>query len=375
MDHDAAGRAGGVVGRRRAGEHGGRRRANRGRPRRPACVAAAASERPNSGRERAAIRALSRWGLAGPIELADSRAVSGGALSASCGSRGRSRTWPGPVRSERASRGGGPVPVAGRPAAAPRGELTCRRWTAADGRPEAWPVGRRLGTGRQEREAWAVLAVAGLGPVGFGALSRFDGRRRDRAMRPRRAGARSSAAGVNEGREHVRRTHRREAIAEVVGVDPGSALGSLARRRHDPDARRVGLPGRGSARSRCRPRPLRQRRPHALSAPHAVASSGLAGRPSAAGSSLARIGAAIASDPARSSSRASRSASTVRPRPAVTAEGGTPSRVLGSGHGRLYPRAHRDLATSIVATRRRDRLRVLCLTRTPPRARSPAATG
>ena len=86
----------------------------------------------------------------------------------------------------------------------------------------------------------------------------------------------------------------------------------------------------------------------ALSAVHAVAVVGTrrpteAGRLIAAriGAAIARTGAAVVSGLAVGIDGAAQAA--------VASEGGITVAVLGSGHGRLYPRAHANLARSIVA--------------------------
>jgi DNA processing protein len=88
--------------------------------------------------------------------------------------------------------------------------------------------------------------------------------------------------------------------------------------------------------------------PVALSARHAVAVVGTrrpteSGRLIAAriGAAIARTGTAVVSGLAVGIDGAAQAA--------VTAEGGITVAVLGSGHGRLYPRAHANLARSIVA--------------------------
>jgi DNA processing protein len=208
------------------------------------------------------------------------------------------------------------------------------------------PPPRRL----TEREAWAVLvSVVGLGPVGFGALLRRFGTGLailDRATRPGGL-ADLVAAGVNEGRETF--GHRvAEEIAKVAR-DPEPVLGRIASAgvtiltlddgAYPDRLRTIEMP------------------PHvlfvsgdvaALSARHAVAVVGTrrpteGGRLIAAriGAAIARTGAAVVSGLAVGIDGAAQAA--------VTAEGGLTVAVLGSGHGRLYPRAHANLARSIVA--------------------------
>jgi DNA processing protein len=201
-----------------------------------------------------------------------------------------------------------------------------------------------------EREAWAVLvSVSGLGPVGFGALLRRFGTGLailDRAIRPGGVAA-LVAGGVNDGRHSFG-----DPVAEAIGMvarDPAPVLrrivaAGVAILTLDDDA----YPGR-----------LRtiEMPPHvlfvlgdvaALSSRHAVAVVGTrrpteAGRLTAAriGAAIARTGAAVVSGLAVGIDGAAQAA--------VTAEQGITVGVLGSGHGRLYPRAHANLARSIVA--------------------------
>ncbi len=204
--------------------------------------------------------------------------------------------------------------------------------------------------GLTEREAWAVLvSVSGLGPVGFGALLRRFGTGLailDRALRPGGIAA-LVAGGVNEGRDSFGAPVA-EAIADVAR-DPVPVLRRIAEAgvtilTLDDDAypsrlRTIEMP------------------PHvlfvsgdvaALSAVHAVAVVGTrrpteAGRLTAAriGAAIARTGAAVVSGLAVGIDGAAQAA--------VASEGGITVAVLGSGHGRLYPRAHANLARSIVA--------------------------
>lgn len=201
-----------------------------------------------------------------------------------------------------------------------------------------------------EREAWAVLvSVSGLGPVGFGALLRRYGTGLailDRAIRPGGVAA-LVAAGVNDGRRTFGDAVA-EAIADVAR-DPGAVLGrieaagveilTLDDEAYPDRLRTIEMP------------------PHvlfvlgnvaALSARHAVAVVGTrrpteAGRLIAAriGAAIAKTGAAVVSGLAVGIDGAAQAA--------VTSEGGTTVAVLGSGHGRLYPRAHANLARSIIA--------------------------
>ena len=201
-----------------------------------------------------------------------------------------------------------------------------------------------------EREAWAILvSVVGLGPVGFGALLRRFGTGLDvldRAIRPGGLAA-LVAGGINEGRETFGHPVA-EAIADVAR-DPAPVL------------RRVEAAGVAILTLDDAAYPVRLRTiempPHvlfvsgdvaALSAEHAVAVVGTRrpteiGRLTAAriGAAIAKAGAAVVSGLAVGIDGAAQAA--------VTAEHGITVAVLGSGHGRLYPRAHANLARSIVA--------------------------
>ncbi len=201
-----------------------------------------------------------------------------------------------------------------------------------------------------EREAWAVLvSVVGLGPVGFGALLRRFGTGLailDRAVRPGAATA-LVAGGVNDGRESF--GHPVAEAIEKVARDP------------DPVLRRIEAVGVAILTLDDEAYPGRLRTiempPHvlfvagdvaALSAEHAIAVVGTrrpteVGRLTAAriGAALSNAGAAVVSGLAVGIDGAAQAA--------VTAEHGITVAVLGSGHGRLYPRAHANLARSIVA--------------------------
>jgi DNA processing protein len=204
--------------------------------------------------------------------------------------------------------------------------------------------------GLTEREAWAVLvSVVGLGPVGFGALLRRFGTGLailDRAIRPGGVAA-LVAGGVNEGRH-------------AFGQSVAEAIGEVAR-NPAPVLRRIETAGVAILTLDDPAYPDRLRTiempPHvlfvtgdvtALSAEHAVAVVGTrrpteAGRLTAAriGAAIAKTGAAVVSGLAVGIDGAAQAA--------VTAEDGITVAVLGSGHGRLYPRAHANLARSIVA--------------------------
>lgn len=201
-----------------------------------------------------------------------------------------------------------------------------------------------------ERQAWAILvSVSGLGPVGFGALLRRFGSGieiLETALRPG-AERRLVAAGVANDRETFSRAVARAIIA--VAEEPRAVL------------KRVELPGIDILTTEDPAYPRRllsiELPPHvlfvrgdaaALSAAHAVAVVGTR-RPSEAGrgissrigGALATAGAVVVSGLAVGIDGASHAAAMAVGRPTVA--------VLGSGHARLYPRAHAKLADRIVA--------------------------
>jgi len=201
-----------------------------------------------------------------------------------------------------------------------------------------------------ERQAWAVLTwVDGLGPVGFGALLRAFGSGRavlDAALRPG-ATRRLVAAGVVDERESF--DAATAGAIEAVAEDPRAVL------------RRIEIPGVEILTTEDAAYPSRllsiELPPHvlfvrgsveAMAADHAVAVVGTrrpteAGRATAGriGGSLAKAGAVVVSGLAVGIDGASHAA--------AMAEGAPTVAVLGSGHGRLYPRAHAKLAERIVA--------------------------
>jgi DNA processing protein len=213
---------------------------------------------------------------------------------------------------------------------------------------EPGPLVRRPGL--SERQAWAVLSsVSGLGPVGLGALLRHFGSGLEileAALHPR-AVPRLVTAGVTDDRPTF---DSRVAMAIVaVAEAPGPAL------------RRVEMPGVEILTTEDRTYPARllaiEMPPHvlfvrgaveAMSAPHAVAVVGTR-RPTEAGRAIAsRIGGALGAARAVVVSGLAVGIDGAS-HAAAMSEGGPTVAVLGSGHRRLYPRAHAALADRIVA--------------------------
>lgn len=216
----------------------------------------------------------------------------------------------------------------------------------AGGTPRSGALRRAL----TERQSWALItSVSGLGPVGFASLlGRYGSGLAilDAAARPN-AWRDLVMAGVSDGREAFGRTVAEELSA--VARDPSVVIASIA-------AAGVEILTLDDAAYPARLRAI-EMPPHvlfvrgavsALSAPVAVAVVGTR-RPSEGGRRVAaRIGAAIAkrdgvvvSGLAVGIDGAAQAAVTSEHKPTVA--------VLGSGHGRLYPRAHDRLARSIVA--------------------------
>ena len=201
-----------------------------------------------------------------------------------------------------------------------------------------------------ERQAWALLvSIPGLGPVGFGALLRRFGSGRailETALQ-RGAVGRLVAAGMNDERETFART-----VAEAIVAIAERPL---------PVLRAIELPGIEILTTEDAGYPRRlleiEMPPHvifvsgdvaAMSATHAIAIVGTrrpteAGRRVAAqiGGAIAKTGATVVSGLAVGIDGSSHAA--------AAGEGGRTVAVLGSGHGRLYPKAHADLARKIVA--------------------------
>jgi DNA processing protein len=205
--------------------------------------------------------------------------------------------------------------------------------------------------GLTEREAWAVItSVGGLGPVGFGALLRHFGSGRAILQAAGRPGG--AALFLQVAADEPRRAFGSAVANLIVDVasHPESVLEEIAAARltvvtlDDP-----GYP----ARLRAIEMP-----PHvlfvegnlaALAAERAVAVVGTRRATEAGRRIAARIGAAIASTGASVVSGLAVGIDGAA-QAAVTAVRGTTVAVLGSGHARLYPRAHAALARSIIAT-------------------------
>jgi DNA processing protein len=201
-----------------------------------------------------------------------------------------------------------------------------------------------------ERQAWAVLAsVNGLGPVGFGGLMRTYGSGIEiLAAAVRVSAAELTRAATSDGRMPF--DDRVAALIADAARDPAKVIREIEAAgvevlTLDDDAyparlRAIEMPPhvlfiRGDS--------------SALSNAHSVAVVGTrrateVGRLTAAriGAALARAGATVVSGLAVGIDGAAQAA--------VTAEEGITIAVLGSGHERLYPRAHANLARSIIRT-------------------------
>jgi DNA processing protein len=214
-------------------------------------------------------------------------------------------------------------------------------------------AGGRTGTatGLTERETWAVItSVVGLGPVGFGALLRHFGSGRAILETAERPGAAALFARV--AAEGPRRIFG-DAVANLI-VDiarhpetvleeieaAGVAVVTLDDQAYPARLRAIEMP------------------PHVLfvegdvdvlAADRAVAVVGTRRATEAGRRTAARIGAAIATTGATVVSGLAVGIDGAA-QAAVTAVGGRTVAVLGSGHARLYPRAHALLARSIIAT-------------------------
>ena len=203
-----------------------------------------------------------------------------------------------------------------------------------------------------EREAWAVvLSAHGLGPAGFGALLAAYGSARAILAAASLRGAAARFARI--AAEADGRTPFREPVGEgivLVAAELDDRLSVL----RDSGLEIVTLddpayPARLRATELPPPVLLVRGDPAALSARHAVAIVGTR-RPTEHGrlvaariaAVIAKTGAVVVSGLAVGIDGAAHAAVVADARPTVA--------VLGSGHGRLFPRAHQRLANDIVAT-------------------------
>jgi len=198
-----------------------------------------------------------------------------------------------------------------------------------------------------ERDAWVVMAsVDGLGPVAFGILLRRFGNGRSVLEAARRADGRRVLSDAADPADRVESVVAGRLVAAaheadlIVGraAELGLAVLTLEDERFPPRLLAIELPPhllfiRGDA--------------GALSRPHAVAIVGTR-RPTEHGRRVAaRVAAAVADAGATVVSGLAVGVDGAAHAAAVGA-GGTTVAVLGSGHGRLFPRAHQRLAEGIV---------------------------
>jgi DNA processing protein len=230
------------------------------------------------------------------------------------------------------------------------GLLVTSTSVAEPGRADGGPA-RDASAGLTERETWAVItSVGGLGPVGFGALLRHFGSGRailDAAGRPGAAALFVRVAA--EGPRRIFGEAVANLIVEVAGqpetvLEEIEAAGVAVVTLDDPDyparLRAIEMP----------PHVLFvEGDPAVLAADRAVAVVGTRRATEAGRRTAARIGAAIATTGATVVSGLAVGIDGAA-QAAVTAVGGRTVAVLGSGHARLYPRAHAHLARSIIAT-------------------------
>jgi DNA processing protein len=221
----------------------------------------------------------------------------------------------------------------------------------ADPAPNVAPSDDGRGT-PDEREAWAVLLSAqGLGPAGFGALLAAYGSGRAILAAASRHGAAARLGRIVAEVEAL--AQRGAAVGEGIVTVAGELEDRLAVLRAS-DLRIVTLddaayPGRLRAIDLPPPVLLVRGDPAALSADHAVAIVGTR-RPTEQGrlvaarlaAVVARAGAVVVSGLAVGIDGAAHAA--------VVAGGGVTVGILGSGHGRMFPRAHQRLAGEIVRT-------------------------
>jgi DNA processing protein len=215
---------------------------------------------------------------------------------------------------------------------------------AASADPEAGGV-------PDEREAWAVLlSVHGLGPAGFGALLGAYGSGRAILAAASLRGAAARFARIvadGDGRPPFREPVGEGIVAVAAELDERltvlRASGLTIVTLDDP-----GYPARLRAIELPPPVLLVRGDVAALSAEHTIAIVGTR-RPTERGrlvaariaATLARAGAVVVSGLAVGIDGAAHAAVVAEDRPTVG--------VLGSGHDRLFPRAHQRLATEIVA--------------------------
>jgi DNA processing protein len=211
-----------------------------------------------------------------------------------------------------------------------------------------------------ERDAWAVLAsVTGLGPVTFARLLREHGsavRVLDLALTPAgrrliRDGSTGDGAAGDVEVEAADRDRLPLGVVDALGVAAADAVGVVARLRDAGLTVMTIDDAAYPARLRAVEEPpavlFVRGAVGALSAPRAVAVVGTR-RPTEPGrriaariaDALARTGAIVVSGLAVGIDGAAHAATVAAGRPTVA--------VLGSGHGRLFPRAHAGLAEAIV---------------------------
>ena len=215
-----------------------------------------------------------------------------------------------------------------------------------------WPPDRRRDMGEAERDAWVVLAgVHGIGPVTFARLLDAFGTatavlevaRGSRATADLIAASRgreggSETLGPDAARELVvaaRNVERQLAVTRAAGL----AVITLADDAYPSRLRRIDLPP---------PVLFVRGDPAALDRDRAVAIVGTR-RPTEQGRSMAGriadavagLGATIVSGLALGIDAAAHAAAVRSGRPTVA--------VIGGGHGRLYPAAHRGLASGIAS--------------------------
>ncbi len=222
----------------------------------------------------------------------------------------------------------------------------------ADGRdgPAAWRAGRDVGRAGREALAWAVLAaVDGVGPVTLGALVRACGTGREvlaAATRPR--GPEDLVAAARGAGSRLDLAVAR-AVADAALAADRFAAGLVGLGLSVLTVEMPTYPSR--LRSLEMPPPVLfvAGDPAVLDTPSAVAVVGTRhpserGRRVAAGigTALGRCGAVVVSGLAVGIDGVAHAA-------ALDA-GGRSVAVLGSGHARLYPAAHRALADRLVAT-------------------------